>query len=263
MKIEQILKEYSLFRRNMGIPIDRKVLYTFWEEDILGRIDFKNINVEKIRNTCSKRKIQIAKESIKYILVFNWVKFIAISGSIASGFVKEDDDIDIFIVLKNDRAWIYRAIILFRNIFHKRIRVGDRKTGVKDKLCINFIAEERSLCLDSDIFNLNEIVSLIPLYRKEYLKVLLGHNEWLFDKYSVSKKVLGIKKGESFDRKENKGNLFFSILNMISFLLQLLYMLVTGHNPDIKRLRMNYRKGRIEFFPKDFKMKKIDFLKDR
>ena len=263
MKTEQILKKYSLFRRNMGIPIDRRVFYTFWEQDMLRGMDSDDISIEDIKNSCLTEKVQKGRDSVKYLLVFNWVEFIAISGSVASGFAKDDDDIDIFIVVRNDRAWIYRAIILFRNIFHNKVRIGDGKKGVKDKLCINFISEERGLSLNPDIFNLNEIISLIPLYKKEYLGVLFNQNEWLFDKYLVSRKVLKENMQISSKKEGNRRNFLLSIFNLMCLSLQILYMLITRHDPDIGRIRENYQKGRIEFFPKDFKMKKINSLEGR
>jgi len=263
MKIEQILKKYSLFRRNMGISIDRKTLSVFWDKEILERMDLTGVSVEDIENPFLIEKVQIGRKSLKYLLVFNWVKFIALSGSIASGFVKKEDDIDIFIVVKNDRAWIYRAIILFKNIFHRKIRTGDGNKGVKDKLCVNFISEERGLSLNPDIFNLNEIISLIPLYKKNYLRILFSQNEWLFDKYLISRKVLDIEKEESSKDEENKRYFFLSICNLIFLLPQILYMLITRHDPDIGRIWENYKRGRIEFFPKEFKMKKINSLESR
>jgi len=151
-------------------------------------------------------------------------------------------------------------------MFHRKIRIGDGKGSVKNKLCVNFICEERGLSLNPDIFNLNEIISLIPIYKEEYLKVLLNHNGWLFDKYLISKKVLNKKpliQIQLSKDEENKRNILFFIFNIIFLVPQILYMLITGHNPDIKRIKENYKKGRIEFFLKDFKMEKINSLKGR
>jgi len=82
MKIEQILKKYSLFRRNMGIPIDREALFTFWEREVLEEMNLESIEVGDIGNSCLTKKVQIARDSVKYLLLFNWVQFIAISGSV-------------------------------------------------------------------------------------------------------------------------------------------------------------------------------------
>jgi len=95
MKTEQILKRYSLFRRNMGIPIDIKVISKFWDKEEYSQMNLKNIG--EIKNSCVEEKTLIAREYVKYLLLFDWVKFIAISGSVASGFAKKKDDIDLFI----------------------------------------------------------------------------------------------------------------------------------------------------------------------
>jgi predicted nucleotidyltransferase len=252
MKIEEILKKYSVFRENMGIAIDKKVCLKFWNIE-----NVKNIRIEKIDNLVLKEKLDMARNSIKYLLVFNWVKFIAVSGSVASGFAKDEDDIDVFIVLKNDRAWIYRAVILFRNIFHRKIRMGNG--NVRNKLCVNFIAEERDLLMEEDIFNLNEILSLIPVYNDEYFVNVLRNNEWLFDKYLLSGKLLDAE----YEKNSIKRYPVFYMLNIVCLIPQLVFMLIFNHKPDIARIKKNFKRGRIEFFPKDFKQEKLSVLESR
>ena len=253
----QILKKYSLFRKNMGVVIDEKVLERFWE---INKKEKEGVdNVGEINNPVLEEKINIAKESLKYLLLFNWVKFVAISGSVASGFAKDEDDIDIFVVVKNDRLWIYRAVLLFRNIFHKNIRVGEGPKDVKDKLCMNFLIEERDLELDEDMFNLNEIISLIPIYNESYYSNILYYNPWLFDKYLVSKKNL-VNGGEEIC---NMRFCFLALLNLLCFVAQLSYMYIAKHDPDMNRIWNNYKRGRIEFFPKDFREEKLKELEGR
>jgi len=257
MKMEEILKEYSKFRDNMGVPIDKKLVYRFWEKKELENLNRKDINIDYINNSFSEKKIEIAKKYLRYLILFDWVKFVAISGSIASSFAKEDDDIDIFIVVKNDRVWIYRGLILFENIFHGKVRIGDSRKDVKDKLCLNFITEERSISVDSDIFNLNEIISLIPIYNEKYFNTLMRKNNWLFTNFGISKKVL---KEYTSEEDSNKRYPILSVLNYIFFFPQLLYMKILKHNPDYKRLIRNQKKGRIEFFREDFKKEKLNAL---
>ena len=255
MKMEQILKRYSLFRRNMGIPIDIKVLSQFWGKE--GIDTLSSSEVRKIVNPVIEKKIKIAKESLKHLLLFNWVKYIAISGSVASGFAKNDDDIDIFIVVKNDRKWLYRGIILFKNLFHRRIRIGEGD-NIKNMLCLNFILEERGLKLESDLFNLNEIISLIPLYEGKYFNVIMNNNQWIFDDFLISRKIL---MGESFEKDSlTKRYPLIKIVDFIFSIAQLFYMIIFNHNPNIQRIFENNKKGRIEFFPEGFKEEKLKML---
>jgi hypothetical protein len=260
MKTKEILKKYSRFRKNMGVPIDKRSVLRFWDKEKIESIERKDIKIDYINNPSAGKKIEIAKENIKYLKLFNWVKFIAVSGSVASGFAKEEDDIDIFVIVKNDRIWIYRGIVLFRNIFHKKIRVGDSDINVKDKLCLNFITEERFQNVEPDIFNLNEILSLIPIYNEDYLKIFIHQNNWLFSEFNVSKDVTkGLNKSDLRDLYRR--NIFLSAVNFLFFLPQIVYMKLLKHDPDYKRILDNYKNGRIEFFRKDFKEEKLKDLK--
>jgi len=208
-----------------------------------------------------KRKVVIAEDCIEWLLFKPWVKFVGISGSVASEFAREDDDIDLFIVVKNDTAWIYRLYVYFRNIFKHRVRSKkkeDNEINVKDKLCINFITEQRALHFENDVFNLNEILYIKPIYNRNFLRLIFLSNPWLKDAYRVSDKYLDVDRLKVGDIKElTKRNYLLFIFNFIAFLGQLLFMIVTRHQPDLKRLSEGFKEGRIEFYPKEFKKSKM------
>lgn len=223
------------------------------------RIWGKSYNEKPVKNEniYVNEKIGIAKENLKFLLIFKLVKFVGVSGSVGSGFAKEEDDIDLFIVVRNGTMWLYRALVQIRNIFFRKIRVkGDK--NVKDKFCLNLIAEERGLAFDSDIFNFNELMYLVPIYNEKYINYVFSQNEWLITEYGVKKEnlITNIK-------SEKEVNIFVRILNKFFYYLQLIYMKLASHQPDFKRLAENSKKGRIEFFPKGFKQKKIkNYLKE-
>ena len=100
----------------------------------------------------------------KFLFLYNWVRFVGISGSVSAGFAKEDDDIDLVIVVRDGCAWIYRGILTLRNIKSHFMRTKRDGENVKDLFCINFVIEEKGLTLDSDIFNFHELMYLIPLH---------------------------------------------------------------------------------------------------
>ena len=78
----------------------------------------------KVKEISSLIKSEIAKR-IPILLVGNLVKFIGISGSVGSGFAKEDD-IDIFVVTRNGTMWLYRALVQI-NIFIERLGLKVKK----------------------------------------------------------------------------------------------------------------------------------------
>lgn len=240
----------SQFRSLFGMGITKEESLRIWGEAYSPAL-MKSVN------RCVDEKKKIAEKNISVLLVGDMVKFIGISGSVGSGFAEEEDDIDIFVVVTDGTMWLYRALVQVRNIFQKKIRIKGEKV-VKDKFCLNLIAEERGLAFDSDIFNFNELMYLIPIYNEKYINYIYSQNQWLMEKYGVMQEnmITNIK-------PQKQANVFLRILNKLLYYFQLAYMKIANHRPDIKRIEDNSRKGRIEFFPKRFRKKKIEnYLKE-
>ncbi len=259
-EIEEIVNEFVSFKSNMGLKLSIKKAQYIWGKSITKRISFKTLKgLEKSKKEGNskiiKEKIDIAKENLNILLVFNWVRFIGISGSVAAGFAKEEDDIDIFIVVKDGCAWIYRGIVAIRNICNHVIRTKRDKDDVKDLLCINFIIEESGLELEDDIFNFHELMYLLPIYNEKYINHIYGKNIWLLTKYQIKKELL-----QSRERKEKGVNFFIKLINVFAYISQITFMVISGHTPEIDRIFRNYKRGRIEFFPSDYKQKVLKKL---
>lgn len=254
-EIEDIVNELVSFKSNMGLNLSIKKAQHIWGKSITKRLSMNTLKGlergTKIENSkIIKEKIDIAKKNLNILIVFNWVRFIGISGSVAAGFAKNEDDIDIFIVVKDGCAWIYRGILTIRNLFNHVIRTKRNKEEVKDLLCINFIIEESGLELESDIFNFHELMYLVPIYNEKYLNYIYKSNPWLIKDYFVNKELL-----QSRERRSRGVNFIIKGLNLLAYLSQILFMLISGHSPQMRRLFKNYRRGRIEFFPSDYKKK--------
>jgi hypothetical protein len=210
-----------------------------------------------------EKKLNISKNLLEKIVISPFVKFVGVSGSVASEFVKEEDDIDLFIVVKNDTVWIYRFLLYVKNLSEDNIRAKGN-SDVKDKLCINYLVEERGLEFEPDIFNLNELIYLKPLYNNQYLYVIYLVNDWLKDRYLISDKFLSKDKLKVGDLRDIKKRSYFLIpLNFLAFILQLIFMIVTKHNPDLKRLFNGFKEGKVEFYPKDFREEKLKNFRSR
>jgi predicted nucleotidyltransferase len=247
---KKILSQLIKFRSLMNISLSKEKIKYIWGKKFLKSLDEKTLNIlEEEENRNIQKKIKIAEDNISKLKVFRWVQFIGISGSVAAGFAKEEDDIDIFIVVKDGTMWIYRAMVVFRNLFHNRIRAKRHKV-VKNKLCLNLICEERGLEFDNDIFNFHELMFLIPIYKKEYIKNIYSENKWLIKDYGVKKELLRTR-----ILAKKKAILPIRVINKCAFLAQLLFMKIAKHNPETKRLTENFKKGRIEFFEYNYREK--------
>jgi len=245
-------KELLKFREAMGLGLSKDKVKYIWGRRFLKELEKWDIKDDIDLNDVTSRKLETAKKELPKLKVFNWVRFVGVSGSVAAGFAKKEDDIDIFVVVRNGTMWVYRAIIAFRNIFHNKIR-AKRHRDVRDKLCVNLICEERGLEFPNDIFNMHELLFLIPIYNEEYKGYILSVNLWLESDFYVKKELLK-------SRIIPKKTVFFPlrILNFLAFVGQLIFMFISGHNPETGRLVGNYKKGRIEFFEYGFRIEKLE-----
>lgn len=247
-----------MFKSNMDLTLSKEKVRYIWGKSVIRSLPkdiVKRLGNGKVVDNSKiiENKIKVVKNNLDILYILDWVKFIGISGSVAAGFAKEEDDIDIYIVVKNGCAWIYRGILTIRNIFNHVVRTSIDGDSVKDLLCINFIVEERGLELESDMFNFHELMYLIPVYNQKFLKNIYRKNMWLSSVYGVNRDLMSKR-----TLKDSNTNVFLKLINICAFFAQLLFMLLTGHSPDIKRLFSNYRKGRIEFFPSDYKKKILE-----
>jgi predicted nucleotidyltransferase len=248
---EKMSEELIKFRSLMDCKLSQEKAKYIW-----GKSFTKNIGdsfPKEEENLVINRKEEILRKNVKYLLRGNLVRFIGISGSVAAGFAKDDDDIDLFIVVKDGSAWIYRGILTIRNLFNNKIRAKRHGSDVKDKFCINLICEERGIIFDNDMFNFHELMYLIPMYNEKYLNYIYSQNVWLRDDYSVKRDLMVTREGRS-----KPVFVLVKIINYLSFFAQLLFMIISKHSPEIRRLKENYKNGKIEFFKKEYKFTKLD-----
>ncbi len=251
--IKKSVENLEKFRTLMGASLKKDDIKRIWGKSFLRESKEK---YEQNVNEIVKGKLEYAENIVKVLKIFNWVKFIGVSGSVGAGFAKEEDDIDILVVVKDGTAWVYRGLISIANLFHNKIRAKRHKV-IKNKLCLNMICEERGLNFDNDIFNFHELMFLVPIYNEKYLNFIYSNNLWLRESYFVKKDLLYTK----ISRGKN-ANMFIKFLNTVFYLLQISFMYISNHKPDLKRIKRNYKKGRIEFFEEDFKKEKLeDYLK--
>lgn len=248
-EIKKSVENLEKFRDLMGTPLQKDDIKRIWGKNFLRETEGKYGQNE---NEIVQEKLEYANNTIKVLKVFNWVKFIGVSGSVGARFAKKNDDIDVFVVVKNGTAWIYRGLISLLNLFHNRIRAKRHKV-IKNKLCLNMICEERGLRFEEDMFNFHELMFLIPLYNEKYINFIYSNNPWLRDLYGVKKDLLytRIYEGKSI-------NIFIRVLNRIFYILQISFMYISNHKPNVKRIVKNYKDGKIEFFEEDFKRKKLE-----
>ncbi len=198
------------------------------------------------------KKVQ---EYVRYLNIFGWVKYIAITGSYAAEKSRPEDDIDLFIVIENGRLWWYRGLLTIHPALRRVMRRDNHSSDNAGKLCINLIAQERGVSFDPDLFTFHELYFMLPVFNAEYRNTVLNHNGWVKEFGGYVEKA---NKRET--PKATSGFTYFlwRVFDLVAFIPQLCFMYVMGHKPNLRRIIEAYRKGRIEFYPSDFKKEKLD-----
>lgn len=110
------------------------------------------------------------------------VLFIGISGSVAVGNAKKQDDIDLFIITSEKSIFATRLICLtFLSILGKRRK--RQETDTSGKICLNMFIDTSVLSTEKsrqDIYTAREIAQLFPLFERSgtYSK-FLSANTWI------------------------------------------------------------------------------------
>lgn len=241
--IQKNIDQLREFRKRFGANLSSSHI-----ENIFG-IKGGEDGIKEIPNSIWSAKLEIALRFVKYMKVLDWVRFIAVTGSVGAESAKDDDDIDILIVVKNDRMWLYRGLMMINPWLYRNIR-KEGITNVKNRLCINLVVEERGLNFDSDLFNFHELYFMKPIYNDEYKENILRKNGWVREFGGVVR-----SSNVTVEGSESAGNIVLSVINYLAYLSQVIFMIICKHNPDLNRIRRNNKVGRIEFFPVDFKRK--------
>jgi len=129
-------------------------------------------------NTKFKKALRITKV-FKYI---PWIKMIAIGNMIGANNLKQESDIDFFIITEQKRIWLTRFICAsLAKLLHLRPTVNN----FRDKICLSFFISEdvldlSPLRLKDDQYLLHWLADLTPIYdRDDTYQKFITTNQWL------------------------------------------------------------------------------------
>jgi len=114
------------------------------------------------------KKMKKAQKLVKKLSKkFKNILFIGVTGSVAAGFPKKNDDIDLFIIVKSNTLWITRFWIRIFVALHKIPHRKFGKTEKKDEFCFNMWLDESALEIPKNRQNLRNAVDMV-LMKKVY-----------------------------------------------------------------------------------------------
>lgn len=134
------------------------------------------------REAISQKKLLLAERMVKFLSFIPSILLIGISGSLAMNNAKEEDDIDLFLIVKRNTLWTTRLLaLLILELFH--IRRRKQTTRTQNTVCLNMIIDENALAFSKDkqdIYIAHEIAQLKPLFdRNNAYHRLLAENSWI------------------------------------------------------------------------------------
>ena len=203
------------------------------------------------RRKIARGKYLEARKMAQYLKYIPWIRFSGLTGSVAYGNPKKDDDLDMLVVVQHRRLWIARLLVqvLYRI---KRVQRQYENPDVRNKICVNYYLSDRSLDVRStagkDLQCALELAVVKPLYKETYLSVLLAENRW------ISKYFPALKPREN-DRNSNAANGqripvlsgIFDMLDLGAMFFQVVYMKLFRHHPE----RSHLSRDVIQFFHRD------------
>lgn len=168
-------KDFSTLLKQKDIEHFKSFYFLTNRKNIVG----KRIEREKESN----KKLIKAKKIIKKISNIPTVNLIGISGSLAMKNSEINDDIDIFVISKDNLVWLTRLMLVLYlvklGIYRKK-----HEKSTKDKICLNLIIGDGSMGFTKNRQNLyiaHEIVQLMPFFQRKntYLN-FINKNKWIF-----------------------------------------------------------------------------------
>ncbi len=182
---------------------------------------------KKINNPYCSQKTTVAKQNLRQIAEFPFVRLLGITGSVSANNAKKNDDIDIFIITAPHTLWITRPLVLFYlEIKGIRRRRGTPLHDQKDLICPNLWLDGTNFKLnkqDQNLYTAHEVLQVKPLFDKsQTYQRFLKTNSWvkrfLGNAYSLSKvKILTTK-------HYSKLWLLLSPINFVLYILQRILM---------------------------------------
>ncbi len=122
------------------------------------------------RYNITSKKFKRAILAAKIFKIIPWINMIAVSNIIGANNLKEESDIDLFIITKDKRIWITR---FFCVLIIKILGLRPTSHKTRNKICLNFYISENALNLKDlmmrfsegcDIYFIYWVANLISIY---------------------------------------------------------------------------------------------------
>ncbi|EKE06535.1 MAG: hypothetical protein ACD_18C00339G0001 [uncultured bacterium] len=202
----------------------------------------ENIKIRQLRVKFVEEKMVIAKRAVNKLRRVPFLRAVFICNTVAAGVPNSDSDIDVFIITRKNYLWVVR---FFSTILLKFFRLRTSELNHKDRVCLSFYAtdanlnlEELSLKNKADIYLVYWILSLVPIYDPDNLRIsLLRANKWLENYVHLEDNHYGLSDYWQVEEKNSDREWKKSLEN---FLSNKKILLKFFHSVQKSKIRKNY-----------------------
>jgi len=252
--VDKAIKKTIVYIKKYGGSLSVEELYdrligstVFSKNSVKGVAIRIGIKIKRENKPLEKGKKAVAKKVATAIAENdNNIIFLGLTGSVAAGNCKKNDDIDLMIVTRKNCLWKSRWRL---KLFLKKNGIVARKYGVAEKknaFCFNMWLDEGELKLPKEKQTLKSAVDLVLMkvlfdrggVYKKFIRINGWAKKWVATPYSrklKSEKVLEIEgpqldsqkasNGVEIDKKNNFwGEWGGTVVNWGMFVIQYLYM---------------------------------------
>ena len=128
------------------------------------------------------RKEQKAKKAAQLLSHIPTIYLISLSGSLAAGSARKDDDIDLFIVTQKNTLFITRLVVMIL-LSLTGLRRRRHEKNPSNKICLNMWMDTEALSFfreSGDLYTAREIAQTKPIFeRKSTYSHFMRSNEWV------------------------------------------------------------------------------------
>lgn len=140
-------------------------------------------------------KMKLARTAARTFSFMPTVLGVFVTGGLAVGNVKQDDDIDFMIVTKQNWLWTTRFVLVVMSKMlgkytHKRMRREDATAADANTWCLNMWLDETALVIppkQRNLYTAHEVIQAFPLVNKERIaERFLWANKWVEKEMRIS-----------------------------------------------------------------------------
>jgi hypothetical protein len=147
-----------------------------------------SVQTREQRNRLVEKKMAIVRRAVKKLRWIPFLRAVFVCNQLQIT-AKPSSDIDVFIVVKQERLWITR---LLATLLLSAFGLRRRKDCVKDHVCLSFYCTDDALDLSAiaatepDIYLIYWLCLLIPLYDSEdVFSTIKNENQWVNEHVSA------------------------------------------------------------------------------